>query len=313
MSRGGTPGDAPAPVPARLEALAGGAVLALFAVRFHELLAGGAVAFRDAGYFFAPWREVFARQVSSGIFPLWNDAFSNGRAMAANPNAAVFWPLTWTVPAIGSTGLVLLSFALLLALFHVSLRWIGLSAPAAAAGGAVLLFSGVAQTLPVVFTTLASLAPLPIALAAIGTLDPGDRRSGRRGAAIAGAALGLSFLGGEPAIAAIGGLACAALALGLGVHASRAGAGTRPLLSRAGSLTLAALLALGTPRIGALVAGVGMGARGLLVAALVGGALSAAAVLGVLAAAWGAAPGAASAARTGDARPTLEEHAASRA
>lgn len=54
------------------------------------------------------------------------------------------------------------------------------------------------------------------------------------------------------------------------------------------AVTLAALVALGTPWLGALAAGAGAGAgaRGLLVAALAGGALSAVAVLGVLAVAW---------------------------
>jgi hypothetical protein len=69
-----------------------GAVLSLFAIRFHEFLGGGVLSLRDAGFFFAPWRSVLAQVLRAGDPPYWNDFFSGGRALAANPNAAVFWP-----------------------------------------------------------------------------------------------------------------------------------------------------------------------------------------------------------------------------
>jgi hypothetical protein len=195
------------------ESLAIGAVLVLFAVRFHALLIGGVLTFRDAGYFFGPWRTLFARQVTSGIPPVWNDASSCGRAMAANPNSGVFWPVTWAVPAIGTTGLVLADFALLLLAVFAALRMLGLSPVSAAAGASAVLFSGVAQTLPIVFTSLAALAPVPIALAAVATVDPARPAQALRRSAIAGGALGLSYFGGEPVITLVAGVSCAALAL----------------------------------------------------------------------------------------------------
>ncbi|HKC24310.1 MAG TPA: hypothetical protein VKF32_06190, partial [Thermoanaerobaculia bacterium] len=193
--------------------LALAAVLFLFAVRFHALLIGGVLTFRDAGYFFGPWRTLFARQVTSGIPPVWIDAASCGRAMAANPNAGVFWPLTWAVPAIGTSGLVLADFALLLLAVFAALRMLGLSPVSAAAGATVVLFSGVAQTLPIVFTSLAALVPVPIALAAVATVDPTRPAQALRRSAIAGGALGLSYFGGEPVITLVAGVSCAALAL----------------------------------------------------------------------------------------------------
>ena len=78
--------------------------------------------------------------------------------------------------------------------------------------------------MPLLSTTVASAAPLPLALVALGTLDPSD--AGGRGArlGVAGLALGLSLLGGEPVVTAIGAAGAAALALvraGLDARAGR--------------------------------------------------------------------------------------------
>ena len=94
---------------ARLASLAApAALLGAAAVRFHDYLLGGSVVSRDAGFFFVPLRVVTARLLSAGELPLWNDASGAGRSLAANPNAAVFWPGTWLVPLVGTTGLFLL-------------------------------------------------------------------------------------------------------------------------------------------------------------------------------------------------------------
>ena len=212
-------------------------VLAAFGARFHAFLSGGTLYRRDAGFFFVPWRSVLERLLRAGEWPVWNDWMSGGRAFAADPNAAVFWPLSPLVVLLGPTGLSFLNVALLVVLFFWALRRAGLSAPGAAAGTLVLLFSGVFQSLPVFMTTCAAAAPLPLAFAEIGRLTSGAARTCLRAVAIAAAAFGLSALGGEPAItligaAAFGGLAlaaagrrrafpraAAALALGLGVAA----------------------------------------------------------------------------------------------
>ena len=199
---------------ARLAFLAApAALLGAAAVRFHDYLLGGSVVSRDAGFFFVPLRVLTARLLSAGELPLWNDASGAGRALAANPNAAVFWPGTWLVPLVGPTGLFLLHVGLVLLLAFAALRWLGVSRGAALGGGLVLLFSGVFQTMPLLFSTVASAAPLPLALVALGTLDPSDARGTRRRLGVAGLALGLSLLGGEPVVTAIGAAGAAALAL----------------------------------------------------------------------------------------------------
>ncbi len=209
---------------ARLATLAApAALLGAAALRFHEYLLGGSVVARDAGFFFVPLRELTARLLRGGELPLWNDASGAGRALAANPNAAVFWPGTWLVPVVGTTGLFLLHVALALLLAFAALRWLGVSRGGALAGGLVLLFAGVFQTVPLLFTTVASAAPLPLALVALGTLEPQDRPGTRRRVAIAGLALGLSFLGGEPVVTAIGAAGAAALAFGRAAVDARSG------------------------------------------------------------------------------------------
>lgn len=196
----------------RATLLAVAVVLALLALRLHAFVAGGTLDFRDAAFFFVPWREAAARTIATGAFPFWLDEASNGRALAADPNGGVFWPLSPLVLAGGTTALMLANAALLLAAFVLAARRAGLAAAAAASGAAVLLFSGVFQTLPVLLTTLASAAPIPILLASFGVRAP-DARSARAQSALGGAALGLSLLGGEPVIALQGAIAALVLVL----------------------------------------------------------------------------------------------------
>lgn len=230
---------------ARLEPIAAPAALAgAVALRFHEYLLGGSVVGRDAIFFFVPLREVTSRLLAAGELPLWNDASGAGRALAANPNAAVFWPGTWLVPFLGTTGLFLLHVLLAVLLAYAALRALGVSRVASSAGGLVLLFSGVFQTVPLLFTTVASLAPIPLALAAAGNLDPDDRRGARRGVATVGVALGLALLGGEPVVAAIGAAGVATLAA-LGALVDARGGSPRRAARRLGALAAAGLLSAG--------------------------------------------------------------------
>jgi hypothetical protein len=210
------------------------AVLAAAAFRFRDFLAGGTLYRRDAGFFFVPWRGVLERLLRAGEWPLWNDWMSGGRPFAADPNAAVFWPLSPLVVLLGPTGLSLLNVFLLLVLFFVALRRMGLSAAGAGAGTLVLLFSGVLQSLPVFMTTCAALAPLPIAFAEIARLGSDDGRTRRRALALCALAFGLSALGGEPAVTFLGAAGFAALALASASRRRAATAASAALVLGAG-------------------------------------------------------------------------------
>lgn len=218
-----------------LAALPLAGVLVLFCARFQGFLRGGVIYTRDAGFFFVPWREAVARQLRAGQLPLWNDALASGRALAADPNAAVFWPLGPLALLVGPTGLMLANALACLLLFFAALRLWGLRPASAAAGTVVLLASGVFQSLPIYFTTLAAAAPLPLAVVALAgrdeTVGPPRRRL-----ALAAAAFGLSVLGGEPFVTVVGAAAALAVACWR-VLSSRSRAAARDL-----SLTLAALL-----------------------------------------------------------------------
>src|SRR5512134_4016172 len=117
-------------------ALALGALLALFGVRFAEFIGGGVLYFRDAGFFFTPWRTLTRRLLADGL-PVWNDWLSNGRPFAADPNAAVFWPLSPLLLVLSPTGLALVNLALLIVFFYVALRALDVTPLAAASGAAV--------------------------------------------------------------------------------------------------------------------------------------------------------------------------------
>ncbi|MDL2718659.1 MAG: hypothetical protein PT977_12980 [Acidobacteriota bacterium] len=202
------------------------AVLAAAAIRFAPFLAGGTLYRRDAGFFFIPWRLVLARLFGAGEIPVWNEWMSAGRPFAADPNAAVFWPLSPLLLVLSPTALAFVAIFLVLAVFFLSLRRIGLSPQACAAGTLVLLFSGVAQSLPVYATTCAAVLPLAFALAEAPRLASGDAAARGRARTFAALAFGLSALGGEPAVTLMGAAAFFAVAaFGRGQARGRAIAG----------------------------------------------------------------------------------------
>jgi hypothetical protein len=202
------------------------AVFGAATIRFAPFLTGGTLYRRDAGFFFVPWRLVLARLFGSGEMPFWNEWMSAGRPFAADPNAAVFWSLSPLLLVLSPTVLAFLSIFLVLAVFLLSLRRLGLSPEACAAGTLVLLFSGVFQSLPVYTTTCAAVLPLAFALAEAPRLASSDAASRGRARAFAALAFGLSALGGEPAVTLMGAAAFFAVAaFGTGQARGRAMAG----------------------------------------------------------------------------------------
>ncbi|MEO8585974.1 MAG: hypothetical protein ABI584_07415 [Acidobacteriota bacterium] len=211
---------------ARFTAWALAAVLTAAAIRFAPFLVGGTLYRRDAGFFFVPWRLALGRLFGAGEMPVWNEWMSAGRPFAADPNAAAFWPLSPLLLVLSPTALAFVAIFLVLAVFFFSLRRIGLSPQACAAGTLVLLFSGVAQSLPVYATTCAAVLPLAFALAEAPRLASGDAAARGRARAVAALAVGLAALGGEPAVTLMGAAAFFAVAaFGAGQARGRAIAG----------------------------------------------------------------------------------------
>jgi len=173
---------------------------------------GGVLYFRDAGFFFTPWRTLTRRLLADGL-PVWNDWLSNGRPFAADPNAAVFWPLSPLLLVLSPTGLALVNLALLLVLFYAALRALAVTPLAAASGAAGRPLLRCLQTLPVFIGVPAAAAPVALAVVAFGRVGFGLDPKPLRGALLGGAALALSFLAGEPVITATGGAASVGLAL----------------------------------------------------------------------------------------------------
>ena len=124
----------------------------------------------------------------------------------------------------------------------MALRTLGLSPGAAAAGASVLLFSGVFQTLPVFIGVPAAAAPVAVAVVAFGRIGFGLAERPLRSGVVGGAALALSFLGGEPVITATGGAAAVGIALAGLVQAR---VPVREAARRLSAVAAGALLALG--------------------------------------------------------------------
>jgi hypothetical protein len=56
----------------------------------------------DALWQFYPWQDELARSVRRGRFPLWDPSVQTGVPVAANPQAAYFFPLTWLSVLLGA-------------------------------------------------------------------------------------------------------------------------------------------------------------------------------------------------------------------
>src|SRR5262245_31372093 len=96
-SEGPAPERAPRWTSARAAAAAAtGAVLALVAFLHRDVLFRGQVYYyRDIHLQWIVQAEAFVRCFKAGSWPVWNPYVSFGQAFLANPNAEVYYPLTW--------------------------------------------------------------------------------------------------------------------------------------------------------------------------------------------------------------------------
>jgi hypothetical protein len=175
------------------------------------LLAGMALPARDVAATQVPWRMVWREQVSAGRLPVWDPLSNQGRPLLANPNAMAMYPGTalflLLAPEPAATAHIVAHHLLLLLGCTLLARRSGAAREAAVVAGAAVATSGVAWSSITFLNSEASLAWVVLAMA---TAVPPPARPLPR-ALLAGGALGLAFLAGEPVIAALGGLAWASV------------------------------------------------------------------------------------------------------
>lgn len=185
-------------------------LLALFA----PLLSPGRVlANRDIPQFHLPLRTAFRRLAEVGL-PVWNPWLHGGQPILSNPSYAAFYPPNWLALVVPPT------YALsLLVVLHAAIAFLGawflarrLGTGRGAAALAALGFSGSGALLSLLsaFTLFCSIAWLPWVLvwgdAAL------ERRAWLRPALLAGGALALQLLNGEPVMVVVSGLGLLSLA-----------------------------------------------------------------------------------------------------
>lgn len=165
----------------------------------------------DHSSFYWPVKSVYAALArSAGGVPLWNPFVASGQPFAANPEHAVFHPLTTlflVLPFEWAFRLQVLVPVLLLALSGYFLgRTLQLPRSASAASAVVWGAGGATASLVQLLPTLFTFAPLPAALAF--AVRIGRRRVASDVLAF-GLLYGLMVLGGEPPTLLMGALLCA--------------------------------------------------------------------------------------------------------
>jgi hypothetical protein len=190
---------------------------------------GRALANRDIAAFHLPLRFAFRELAAFGL-PLWNPWLHGGQPLLSNPSYGAFYPPSWLVLAVPPY------YALsLLAMLHMGLafggawrlaRRLGCGRGAAALAGIGYSGCGAYLSQLSAFTLLLSLAWLPWLLAwADEALRAPRGERWWRPALLAGGALGLQLLNGEPSTAIMSGLALVAFAAS--AAGRQAGAGQR--------------------------------------------------------------------------------------
>jgi hypothetical protein len=222
--------------------LGAGWLLSLFA---SLLSPARALANRDVANFHLPLRLTFRNLAAFGL-PVWNPFLSGGQPILSNPSYGAFYPPSWLVFAVPP------HYALsLMTILHAGLAFAGawflarrLGCGRGAAALAAVGFSGCGAFLSLLsaLNLLWSLAWFPWPLAwAVEALHAAPGERWWRPALLAGGALGLQLLNGEPAMVVISGLALLALAAAAALRSWRRPAvALRILVPFAFALALAA-------------------------------------------------------------------------
>jgi len=188
-----------------------------------------ALANRDVLLFHLPLRTCFRNLAAAGLPPVWNPWLNGGQPILSNPNYAAFYPPTWLVLPLPP------AYALgVLAVLHAAIAFAGawrlasqLGAGRGAAALAAVGFTGGGALLSLLnaYTLFCGMAWFPWVLAfGDDALRQPAGAGWRRPALLAGLALAMQLLDGDPAAAMISGLAL----LALGAAATFGGRPWRP-------------------------------------------------------------------------------------
>ena len=176
---------------------------------------GRALANRDIAIFHLPLRAAFRALAASGL-PIWNPWLHGGQPILSNPSYGAFYPPSWLVfaapPAYALGLMAVLHAALAFAGAWRLARHFGCGRGPAALAGVGYTGCGAYISLLSAYNLFGSLAWLPWVLA---WGDESLRETGQRWwrpALLAGGALGLQLLSGEPSPVVMSGLALLALA-----------------------------------------------------------------------------------------------------
>jgi hypothetical protein len=219
-----------------------GALAALVAVLFHDVVFSGRVLFeRDVQTYFIPFAEILRRMARERMWPLWNPYLAFGQPLLANPQFEVLYPFTWLLALLAPwtyyTGFVVFHSLFSAVGLYLLCRTLGLGAAAAFAGAGVWVSSGPWLSLASNWLHLAGAAWMPWVLLATERLL---RSRSTRSAMWLGAAAGLQLLAGSADMALLAWLASGLRLLGPVVSGA---AGPRRRLL--GLSALAAVIALG--------------------------------------------------------------------
>ncbi len=149
-----------------------------------------------------PWHTYLGNQLHAGHLPLWDPTRFVGVPFAADASTGTFYPPNWLyafghVAAVGTAIWAVTILASLL-LAYWFLRVLRLHPYAASLGAIVWTFSGFMMAWSTSDPVLGAAVWLPMALGGVELARRGDRG---RGAIVAGVALALSALAGQPLVA----------------------------------------------------------------------------------------------------------------
>ncbi len=212
------------------------------------LAPGRALANRDIAVFHLPLRASFLDLAKFGL-PVWNPWIHGGQPILSNPNYGAFYPPSWLIfvvpPEYALSLMAVLHAALAFAGAWRLARHFGCGRGAAALAGVGYVGCGAYLTLLSAYTLLGGMSWLPWILtwADQSLRLPAGERWWRPGL-LAGGALGLQLLNGEPSTVVISGLGL--LALTASAAGRRLAAAPRVLLPLLFAVALAAVQLLPT-------------------------------------------------------------------